>query len=431
MPKRIEGTAEEALKRKMEQNILHQRTFLAKDENRVLFNAKRREAYALKKQQLLQSLGIATPEPTPAPTQRGRRQQTQADDESSDDEEEVQSFKYNKVNRTLDLSKVKSLSLETCLACLDILEEKTGVSTKGHKTSMRRVVKITNCDDILECINKHSAKIIDEIIAGQKVNKSKGTVTTFAINTLKVTWDSICFVIERLLLPVPRAILQKFKDKSASYQAKSGAQQTERQKTERIPRFETYHDKILEVFGEDSEMDLITRLYEETHGARDNFGLVIISDMAMAKPDLGGNYILAKRQKKGKKIIILPLRVIIDNFKTKNDYEGYDLNLSNDLSKRLRAYITKNKRKDGDYLFGVEKLSPFINKSNTELRENHNFLKEAPGGVNLFRKMLASDVEFDKLSTDEQQEEAKRFKHTITTHKQYLRLHIDENTSEN
>jgi hypothetical protein len=421
----------------MEQNRKHQQTFLGKDNNRELFNLKRREAYALKKQQLLQSLGIITQTPAPLEnaqaTRQGRRTPSainaNANDDESEDEEDAGNFKYSKTTRTLDLSHIKSLSLETCESCLKTLAEKTGVSTKGHMTSMRRLVKITNCNDILECINKHADKIIGELISGEKVNKSKQTITKYSINTLKVTFDSICYVIEKMRLPVPKAILQKFQTKSAEYGVKSGNQQAERQATERIPRFNTYHDKVIEVFGKNSEMDLITSLYEETHGARDNLSPVIISSMSQAKKDLGDNYILVRKKKNGK--LIVTLRIIIDNFKTKNNYEGYDINLSNELSKRLRAYISKNKRKDGDYLFGKEKLSQDINNANNKLRQEHNFLKEAPGGVNLFRKMLASGEEFEKMTPEEQVKEADRFKHTVETHKKYLRLHIDDNTSEN
>jgi hypothetical protein len=436
MPKKLEGSSEEVLAKKMEQNRKHQQTYLNKDSNRELFNLKRRQAYALKKQQLLESLGIASPPPpvtTPAPT-TGRRAAAPVvtnDDDSSEDEEEVQSFKYSKSNRTLDLSQIKSLSLETCEACLKILAEKTGMSTKGHVGSMRRVVKITNCNDILECINKHSTKIIDEIVNGTKVNKSKQTTSNFSINTLKVTFDSICYIIERMLLPVSRAILQKFKNKSAEYGVRSEKQQAERQETERIPKFDDYAKKVEEVFGKNSDMDLITAIYKEIHGGRDDLGLRVVNSIDDAKPEWGDNYIVVRKVKKPKPIV--SVRIIIDKFKTKNDYEGYNLIVNKALSKRIRDYIKKNKVEYGDYLFGVEKLSSFINSCNHILREQHNFLKDAAGGVNLFRKMLASGEEFENMTPAEQQKEALRFKHSIKTHRLYLRLHTpeEENNEEN
>jgi hypothetical protein len=453
MPKRIEGTTEEVLKRKMEQNRLHQQTFLNKDSNRELFNAKRREAYALKKQQLLQSLGLAPPPPpptiiqplaTPTPIQRGRPQRQKKtvatpppvqnndnEDEQNEDEEEQQSFKFNKNTNTIDMSHLKVLSLETAEAAFKYLLDKQLLKSNTfttRRTALRLLVKITKCDNLLDCFNKHMDKIIKQVKEGKKVT-SKG-VESYSNSSLINVFETIGYMIDNFKINVSKANHQKIKDIDDEVIIDRNKAQKEKQAAERVPTFQDYEAKVKEVFGENSEMDLITQLYGFTLGARDDFGLIIVGSEAEANDYKGDNFIIVPRENiyKVKKV---NCTIIIDNFKTKESYEGYHLQLSADLSRKLRKYITENNRQYGDYLFGNNKLSQFINAANKTLREKHNFMQQCAGGVNAFRKILASRLQdYENMSSADQLKEARKFRHSKEVHLKYLRLLTSEQNND-
>jgi hypothetical protein len=431
MPKKLDGTPEEILGKKMLQNREHQQTFINKDNNRALFNAKRREAYALKKQKLLETFGIA-PSPTIVPPAQQKKKPALVIEEDSEDEQSEQSddeepagFKFNTHTNKIDMSHLKTLSPETAIAAFKYLSDKNLLNLntfKARRTAIRFIVKVTKCENLLDCFNKHLDKIIEQLKTGGKVT-SKG-VAEYSRSSIIGALDTIGYMIDNFNINVSKANHSKIRDFRDEYKVHSNTERKEKQSQERVPKFQDYQNKIQEVFGVNSEMDLITQLYKETHGARDDFGLIIIGTPGEANNYEGDNFIIVPRQRTGNnhKFQKINCTVIIDNFKTKANYEGYNLMLSADLSRKLREYMIANKRDYGDYLFGKDKLSPVINKANNELREKHNFLKEAAGGVNLFRKMLASSEEFEKMTVADQIKEAKRFKHTREVHLQYLRL---------
>jgi hypothetical protein len=435
MPKSPELTDAQRVAKILEQNRLRQKSFISKDGNRELHNLKRREAYALKKQKLLETLGLA-PSPTivpPAQQQKKKNvlviEEDNEDEQIEDKEEATQDFKFNKHTNKIDMSHLKKLSPETAIAAFKYLSDKNLLNLntfKARRTAIRFIVKVTKCENLLDCFNKHLDKIIEQLKTGGKVT-TKG-VAEYSRSSIIGALDTIGYMIDNFNINVSKANHSKIRDFRDEYKVHSNTERKEKQSQERVPKFQDYENKIQEVFGVNSEMDLITQLYKETHGARDDFGLIIIGTAGEANNYEGDNFIIVPRQRTTNKTIQkINCTVIIDNFKTKANYEGYNLMLSGDLSRKLREYMIANKRDYGDYLFGKDKLSPVINKANSELREKHNFLKEASGGVNLFRKMLASNEEFEKMSVADQVKEAKRFKHTRDVHLQYLRLHILEN----
>ena len=446
-------TDAEWVAKKLQQNREHQRTFLSKDSNRELFNAKRRENYAKKKQELLQSLGIVTPplatviQPlaTAAPTQQRRPQRQKKavappvvnndnEDEQSEDEEEEQSFKFNKHTNTIDMSHLKVLSLETAEAAFKFLLDKQLLKSNTfttRRTALRLLVKITKCNNLLDCFNKHMDKIIKQVKEGKKVT-SKGT-ENYSNSSLINVFETIGYMIDNFKINVSKANHQKIKDIDDEVIIDRNKAQKEKQATERVPTFQDYEAKVKQVFGEDSEMYLITQLYGFTVGARDDFGLIIVGSEAEANDYEGDNFIIVPREntRNNHKIKKVNCTIIIDNFKTKELYEGYHLTLSADLSRKIREYITENNRQYGDYLFGKDKLSQFICAANKTLREKHNFMQQCSGGVNAFRKILASRLQdYEKMSSAEQLKEARKFRHSKEVHLKYLRLLTSEQNND-
>jgi len=386
MPNRLTGTETEIIEHFRKQNREHQQAFL--DKNRDLVNARRRELYALKKG----SPVIQRAEPIENII-------------SNVDIGEPKRVKITKRNpyAGIDLSSHKSLSFTQVASALyklielEIAEKHSILLYIGRiKTIMDRL----QCDDFLKCIN--TLDFIDNLESLKRLDGSP-----YSINSIRAFYEAIVYTISHLKLKISPKIKTILQDKKAIYKTDAIAYQEQKQATEHIPSFEEYENKVIETFGKDSMMHLITRLYYETEGARDNFGLVIVDNREQINPDSGENYIIVPSSGE--------LTIVIDQFKTNKKYIGYDLKLSLELSNILRQYIKENGRSVGDYLFGKQKLSKTISQANKIMGFT------GIGAVNLFRKMMASYIEYDKLPTREQQKIANRFKHSIELHKKYLR----------
>lgn len=387
MPSKLNGPESEIIEHFRKQNREHQQAFLEK--NRDAVNARRRELYALKKG-------------TPVI----QRSEPIENIISKTDIGEPKVVKITKRNpyAGIDLSKKKSLSFnEVATALYKLVELK--IAEKNtivlYIARIKYIMEKLQCDDLLKCIHDFD-RFINLLITLKKPDGEP-----YSINTIRAYIDAIIYVISHLKLKISAKTKNILQDKKAIYRTDSIKYHDEKQKTETIPSFEEYENKVIETFGRDSMMHLITRLYFETDGARDNFGLVIINNRKQINFDSDNNYIIVPNSGE--------LTIVIDQFKTNKKYIGYDFKLSSDLSNKLRQYIKENNRLVGDFLFGRKKLSKIISNANKIMGFT------GIGAVNLFRKMLASSVEYDKLSTEEQQDIANKFKHSIEMHKKYLR----------
>ena len=295
------------------------------------------------------------------------------------------------------------------LVVLGIGEAKT---ISDYISRIRIVMERINCDDLIKCINNYD-KFEKDLESVKKPNGS-----SYSINTLRAYFDTVVYVIDHLHLKISTEASRRFHEIKAIYKTDSGKYHDDKQAREVIPKFQAYENKVIQTFGEDSEMHLITLLYKETEGARDNFGLIIVKNRDEVNYNKENNYIVVPPVQRGME----PenMTIVIEQFKTNKKYVGYDLELSPELSNKLRQYIKDKKRKYGSYLFGREKLSSVISNANKKMEYNKEG-EESIGAVNLFRKMLASAEEYNKLTTPEQQKIADRFKHSIEIHKKYLR----------
>jgi hypothetical protein len=421
-------------------NREHQKNYLAK--NRVLFNERRREAYAKKKGRPIQrrtppteavllenpaifdepilqvqeepqlrrssrtkktTVPIVEIEEIPknkrskkksnAPTEEGHIEQVKIIRKSD-------GHKYDGI----DMSHLKTITYDQVMVGFNQLINlnfATESSIKNYRGHLKTAMEITKCNDLLYCLkNFHKiVKMMDE--------------SGYAKGSIKAYYQCLVYIIDHLNINITKELRDEYEDKFKASNVAYNAQRDEKQKTEKIPKFEDYEKKVLDTFGENSEMHLITLLYSETGGARDNFGLIIVKKRDDVDYTNNKNYLIVPTKTDEK------LTVIINEFKTKNSYNNYDLDLSPSLSNKLREFIKDNNIKYGKYLFGKKKLSQTISNANKSM--GYNVEGQSIGAVNLFRKMLASLGNFKALSYDEQVQIAKRFKHDHATHLKYLR----------
>jgi hypothetical protein len=137
---------------------------------------------------------------------------------------------------------------------------------------------------------------------------------------------------------------------------------------------------------------------------RDDFGLIALNNTEDAD-DLDKNYIIINRKKTA--------RVIINEFKTSGKYEPVDKKLSPELSRLIMSYIDDKEIEVGDYLFGKEHLSDFVNKENLKMG--------IIGGFNLLRKMMTEEHKHD--SERDKDKLAREMKHSRRVHDEVYTSH--------
>jgi hypothetical protein len=142
-----------------------------------------------------------------------------------------------------------------------------------------------------------------------------------------------------------------------------------------IISFTDYLKKIKERFGEESKEYLISLLYNEAT-LRDDFTLKIVSSIKDTKNNDENFIILPSKEEN--------LTLIINHYKTREQYGVIKIRLSIGLSRMIRKYIQVENLSMNDYLFGNKNLSTFVQKMNKEIDVN--------GGINLYRKMKISEM---------------------------------------
>jgi len=291
------------------------------------------------------------------------------------------------------------LNLEEVIKLLDQLKAndviKTDGSLKTYKDGIKRLMKLTNCINLITCLQ--NPQEIKEAIDN----------STFALNTKKGLYQAVVFIIDNLKLPYPKEVFDEYKKLFGVNKLKSHAQTKEKTK-EKVDKFSTYFEKVKEHFGENSKMGLLIGLYDAFTG-RDVFQLKITND----KDEINNskiNYLLLTNKQ---------FTLIINNYKTSKKYGTYTVKLTKHLTKLIKHYIISNELKFGDYLFGDKPLSSFISKNNKAIGIN--------GGIDLIRHMRITE-EFQKatdegrvLTEEERIDLANKLQHSPSAQLLYLR----------
>lgn len=168
-----------------------------------------------------------------------------------------------------------------------------------------------------------------------------------------------------------------------------------------LPTFEEYANKVIETYGNHSREYLITELYKAT-GARDDLFLQIIKNKSEGIGEK--NYLVINNTPNA--------IVILNKYKTKKKYGIKQDQISSQITDILKKYLKNNNLNYGDYLFNTKTLSLIVSRMNKKL----GF--QGFGAINIFRKMLTTQVHNNPASTTQEKLNlANKLKHSLSTAK--------------
>jgi len=229
----------------------------------------------------------------------------------------------------------------------------------------------------------------------------------YSLNSKKNIVQFILYMADHTLLYLTSKAKEEYKTKFAVYKEDSIAQNAEKVEAEPMFPLHIAMMKIINRFGANSKIGLISRLYSE-FTPRDDFVLKIVPNKKDAK-DKEINYIITNS--------FTPFdhyTIILNNYKTSDSNGPIIYPVSEELGKDLKEYMTEKGLGEGDYLFGDKKLSKFIS-------ENLNKVGIS-GGINTFRHMVISKLlEDEETTTEDRVRKAKLMGHSPLVQLRYLR----------
>ena len=295
-------------------------------------------------------------------------------------------------------NKKEVITYEEAVAKLSQLRSENVIKTDGtlkkYEGDLKRLINITNCDDISVCLKKHK-QIIKEVNDSKMKNGQP-----YSNNTIKSIYQSILFIIDTLNIKVDK---KPYEQEYNIRILQSNDDNAEKKENEEVFPFKVYLEKVKEKFGEDSKMYLIASMYDELT-VRDNFQLKIVNNMKDMKDDKM-NYLLVPRTGN--------LKIVINTYKTESKYGVINHTFTKQISTMIKKYMTTNDIKTGDYLFGDKPLTQFVSSNNPKIG--------IQAGINLFRQMKISDEEQTIKSPAERLALADKMRHSPVSQLWYLR----------
>jgi hypothetical protein len=168
-----------------------------------------------------------------------------------------------------------------------------------------------------------------------------------------------------------------------------------------IFKFQEYENKVIETYGNHSREYLITELYKAT-GARDDLFLQIIKNKSEGIGEK--NYLVINNTPNA--------IVILNKYKTKKKYGIKQDQIPSQITELIKKYLKNHNLTYGDYLFNTKTLSLIVSRMNKKL----GF--QGFGAINIFRKMLTTQVHNNSVSTTQEKLElAHKLKHSLSTAK--------------
>ena len=188
-----------------------------------------------------------------------------------------------------DYSKSRGISYEQAINALNSLDIKAK-TRDTYKDDLKRLMKLSDCnDDLIKCF-RNSEKLID-IIENSKKNNGE----PYAVNTKKNLYQMILYLIDNLHLPITKTVKEKYSNVFANYKIQSHDVNKEKMKNAPIYTFKQYLEKVKDEFGADSKMFVLSSLYFEVT-ARDDYVLEIVPAIKDAN-NTDVNYIVVTKKR--------------------------------------------------------------------------------------------------------------------------------------
>ena len=225
--------------------------------------------------------------------------------------------------------------------------------------------------------------------------------SNYAGNTKAGMIQMVLYLINKFNLPVEAnelLILQTyFKEVKVSVEAGIEIKKL----TETVMTWKDYMNLVVNEFGLNSKMFVISSLYREVT-MRDDFQLKLVTRKPKTTNE---NYLVLNKNN---------YKLIINNYKTDQTYGQISIKLSRGLTKTIELYIQTNNLKNNDYLFGDSQQSGFIRYSNTKIGVD--------GGISMYRHMTCSElVANPKTTAADKVRIAKRMAHSVYLQGTYCR----------
>ena len=277
---------------------------------------------------------------------------------------------------------------------------------------MKLIVKVSsakNYSDFIAIINTKPNDIINKLknYEYRPGKKYKNSSLLIYINTILYFLDRH----ETGINPKKKELYQD-QNQILKNDSEEDSQKTKKANENKIPTFEDYEKKVIETYGDQGKEYMITELYKDT-GARDDLILKVVQN----KNEVSGEHNFLVINKAPNAIVIL------NKYKTIKKYGKKEDKISVQVSNVLRDYLKNNKIGYGDYLFNAQSLSQIVSKMNKKMKF------DGMGAINLYRKMLTTDVHKNKESTiQDKLALAKKLKHSLKTAKTSYNVSSERNT---
>jgi len=291
-----------------------------------------------------------------------------------------------------------------------IMDEISQIINLFNDTQPNKDFRIVQMKIILKILNPKNYKNFIHIINTKptdNLNKFKNYEykpgLKYKNSTLLIYVNTILYFLDRHetgIKPNKKSIYQDANQilKSDSFDE---AQDKKLENENKLPTFEEYENKVVETYGNHSREYLITQLYKAT-AARDNLILQIIKNKNEATGEK--NYLVINNTPNA--------IVILNKYKTKKKYGIKEDQISSQITELIKKYLKNNKLNYGDYLFNTSSLSLIVSRMNKKL-DFQGF-----GAINIFRKMLTTDVHNNPASTTQEKLDlANKLKHSLSTAK--------------
>lgn len=293
-----------------------------------------------------------------------------------------------------ELIEVKIDALERAVQLISQLPDESEGNklfrTKNMKTIIN-IIKPTDYNDLIFKLTKQPNKVLKEL-----KNYEYQPKKTYAINTLISLYKAILFFLDKFDIFIKPDKKIKYEDAIQIGDVVSSNELVKKNNSTPIPTFEEYLQKCIETFGNKSREFLIAKIYSEAK-CRDDLQLILTNSFEDLNPQL--NYLVFKINKSF---------IVINDYKTKDKYGAYRVELSDELSQLIKDFVNQYNIEFGENFFNTKNVSMVVHRMNKILDFTGH------GAVNLFRKMLASDAK--DLPLKEQLKVSKQMKHSLKVH---------------
>ena len=302
----------------------------------------------------------------------------------------------------VDLSKLKSIDYDQAVAQMDkiIFDPENEGTFNKYADDLKTAMRIADITNLVTDLRNQT-----DVLA--KIDGSD-----YAVNSKKGYLQVIIWCIDHFELKIPK---DDYMRRFEAYKVIS-VEKTKANKTKPLKfTFMQYIEAVEKKWGKDSIMYVISKMYYDIP-LRDDFGLVITDNLddTLNEND-NTNYLYNPIPKKSNnKSIIKPMSVILHSDKTGKRFGAITIPMSNKLTRLVRSYMTKEKRANGDFLFGRKTLTGIVSPKNKEI--------DVPGSITNFRNMKIKEFKDSGLwdNAEERAKLATMMRHSTATQSNYL-----------